>query len=250
MTPFYRENNIVFRIASADALSRFKKVQAHSFIQITRKDVEFGRSAREVLLLSYDRLSNWLYRMERSFLMSHRGPLSEELKQTAFTTFIEEFNTIEEVCERHPQVFGDNIREYIRIIHHYSAASIKTQFDAAFELDQDRAYAEMADIVSDYLQHMLVAMHEYNNNLLKKSAPFICVTDFSIMSLVEPATVIRRADFFTKYLGQQAEFTVKNFTQLLDISDCVNILRDAGFNVTAEKNPQYGFDSGFEESVK
>lgn len=247
MTPFYRENNIVFRIASADALSRFKKVQAHSFIQITRKDVEFGRSAREILLLSYDRFSNWLYRMERSFLMSHRGPLSEELKQTAFTTLIDELNTIEEVCERHPQIFDETIRKYIRLIHHYSAASIKNQFSDAFTLDQDKAYARMTDIVSNYLQHLLIAMHEFNNNVLRGKNPFICISEFSIQSRVEPPTVVQRAKFFCELLGD-LKFEVKNFTEQLDISDCVQMLNDAGVSAFPEKGDKHGFDSGFEES--
>ena len=247
MTPFYRENNIVFRIVSADALSRFKKVQAHSFIQITRKDVEFGRSAREILLLSYDRFSNWLYRMERTFLMSHRGPVSEDLKQTAFTTLIDELNTIEEVCERHPQIFDETIRKYVRLIHHYSAASMKKQFAEAFTLDQDKAYTKMTDVVSSYLQHLLIAMHEYNNNVLRGKDNFICVSDFSIQSQVEPPTVVQRAVFFKELLNTQT-FEVKNFTSQLDISDCVKLLNDACIQAVPEQG-KHGFDSGFEESV-
>lgn len=246
MTPFYRENNIVFRIASADALSRFKKVQAHSFIQITRKDIEFGRAAREVLLLSYDRFSNWLYRMERSFLMAHHGPMSEDLKRTAFMTLIDEFNTIEEVCERHAQIFDDRIRKFIRIIHHYSSVSIQLQFNKAFELDQDKAYAKMVDVVSSYLQHLLIAMHEYNNNLLRGKNPFICISEFSLLASVEPAMVVQRAKFFVEELGADISFEVKNFTEHLDVSDCVDVLLVAGINAFPEKGDKHGFESGFE----
>ena len=239
----------MFRIASADALSRFKKVQAHSFIQITRKDVEFGRSAREILLLSYDRFSNWLYRMERSFLMSNRGPLSEELKQTAFLTLIDEFNTIEEVCERHPQIFDETIRKYVRLIHRYSATSIKNQFTDAFTLDQDKAYARMTDIVSNYLQHLLIAMHEFNNNLLRGKDPFICISEFSIQSKIEPSAAVQRAQFFCELLSDIV-LEVKNFTDQLDISECVRILTEAGICVVPEKGNSHGFNSGFEESVQ
>lgn len=179
--------------------------------------------------------------------MSHRGPLSEELKQTAFTTLIDELNTIEEVCERHPQIFDETIRKYIRLIHHYSATSIKNQFTDAFTLDQDKAYARMTDIVSNYLQHLLIAMHEFNNNVLRGKDAFICISEFSIQSRVEPPTVVQRAKFFCELLGDLT-FEVKNFTEQLDISDCVQLLNDAGVKAFPEKGDKHGFDSGFEES--
>jgi hypothetical protein len=187
--------------------------------------------------------------MERSFLMSYRGPLTEELKQTAFMTLIDELNTIEEVCERHPQIFDETIRKFVRLIHHYSAASIKNLFEDAFTLDQDKAYAKMTDVVSNYLQHLLIAMHEFNNNVLRAKDPFICVTEFSIQSNVQPPTMAQRATFFSELLGVQT-FEVKNFTEQLDISDCVKLLNDAGFKAFPEKGGKHGFDSGFEESIQ
>lgn len=234
MTPFYRENNILFRITSADALSRFKKTQTLSFLQITRKDVEFARESKEVLLLSYDRFSNWLYRMERSFLMSHRGALPEDIKQTAFTTFIDELNLVEEICDRHPAVFSGDIRKFVKIIHHYSASIIKQKFAEILEQDQDYAYASMVDLISDYLQHILLTMHEYNNNVVKHKSKFIGISDFCLIS-DKHTVLLDRITFFREALNCDT-FVIKNFSKssLTEIRSVVKSLSIEGVTLCEE----------------
>jgi len=78
----YQRNNITFRIASADAIGKFKSTQAHSFVQLARKELNFDEAAKETVLLEYDRLSQWIFRVERICLSSGEGRVAEQL-QTA-----------------------------------------------------------------------------------------------------------------------------------------------------------------------
>ena len=234
MTPFYRENNIIFRIASADALSNFKKIQAHSFLELTRKDIEFAKETREILLLSYDRFSNWLYRMEKGFLMSPRhAGVTEDLGKTCFSTLIEELNTIEEVCERHPDVFSPEIRKFISLIHHEAAGNIKTLFAKAFTLEQDRAYSKMVSICSDYLQYLLISVHEFNNNVLKKKDGFLCVSQFDAICQEQAGQLCAKAKFFAD-ITSSTIFKLKNLSNKQNISDIKKALENKNFTIHDE----------------
>lgn len=214
----YQENNIEFRIASADAISKFKATQAHSFLQVCRKEFEFDISAREVVLLSYDRFSTWVMKMEKIFLREERRKPSKALHDLVMTTFTEELRQIESVCIENPSIFSQGVVDFLKVIHSYAPVLMKTGIDSAMDGTPARAFSQIAGFVSDYLQHVLISMHEFNNNLVLGKEPFVCIAPFCLMQRkmnkkCELISLRTRAAFFRKKIDSDAVFTLKNYTE-------------------------------------
>lgn len=215
----YHENNIEFRIASADAISKFKATQAHSFLQVCRKEFEFDISAREVVLLSYDRFSTWLMKMEKIFLREEKRKPSKALHDLVTSSFTEELRQIESVCLENPTTFSTGIIEFLKVIHSYAPTMMKIGVDIAFEGNPARAFSQLAGYTSDYLQHVLISMHEFNNNLVLRKEPFVCVAPFCLMQRKKSikcdlVSLRSRASFFRKKINSDdVVFTLKNYTE-------------------------------------
>lgn len=210
----YRKNNIVFRIASSSAISKFKQLQAHSFLQVTRSELNFNSSAKEALLLEYDRVSQWIFRTERSFLSEHEHKRpSPAIIEACMHSFLEELKTCEEIMWTHKDVFTKEIVSYMSLIHQYSYHAIEETFSKVTNCMVTTTFSTMVDFASDYLQHVLVAAHEFNNNAIsKQEKPFISVTNFSANSAdYKYLSEIRRVQFF-KDNYDISSFTLKNYT--------------------------------------
>lgn len=228
----YRENNIEFRIASATALSEFKAVQAHSFIQVCRKEFEFTHAAREVVLLSYDRFSQWLLKMERAFLLEEKKYPSTSLKQLIYSTFVEELGYIEEICQTHQSIFNPEILDYLKLIHKYTRQLIADIFTKNLLQPSHKAFVDISSSTSEYLQHLLLAMHEFNNNIHKKREPFVCVGRFCLLPAnTKLVSLSQRAAYFKDRLGRT--LTLKNYTDAALDEDVIRLLDEQG--VCAEK---------------
>lgn len=216
----YQQNNIEFRIASADAIGKFKTTQAHSFIQVCRREFEFDISSREAVLLSYDRFSSWLMKLEKLFLREEekRKP-SKALLDLTMATFIDELRHIEGTCIENPTVFAPGLVEFVKIIHTYAPTLMRAGVDMAFTQTPSRAFASLANCLSDYLQHVLISMHEYNNNLVLMKEPFICVAPFCLMQRkskknCDLISLRTRASYFRKKIhGEDVLFTLKNYCE-------------------------------------
>jgi hypothetical protein len=232
----YLQNNIIFRIASADALSKFKAAQAHSFIQVSRREFEFNESAREVLLLSYDRISTWVLRVERSFLSLGTDDINDEFRSRIINDLTELFRNTEEVLMDYTTVFDPELTNYTRMVHNYSVAILKNCLARELVPEVCKAYHNMLMVLTKYLQHLLLALHEYNNNVILKRPPFICISEFSLVADDEAlkfSSLISRACYFNDTFGQN-NFTIKNYTSD-DIEDeVVNMLRDLSLTVSRE----------------
>lgn len=230
----YKENNIEFRTASAAAIGEFKLTQANAFLQVSRKEFEFDKAAKEVVLLCYDRLGTWLFRMERSFLLDESKRPSQRLISSLFTTFYEELANIEEICTVHTTIFSKGVLKYLQMIHEYAKDDLKVIFDSALELPTYKSFTRICQIVGDYLQHILIAMHEYNNNLVRGAAPFICITPFSILRADSNFVGIRkRTKYFRKILGDCA-FEIKNYSNKEITDSVVDQLREMDICVNKE----------------
>lgn len=197
----YQRNNIVFRIASSDAISKFKATQSHAFLQLTRSDIAFDESAKEVVLLEYDRISQWLYRIERILLSSDLHKAASPLRAAITESFREEILTIENVIDAHSGVFTKDVNEYTKLIHAYAFAPLVDKIEKCLsETSVPKAFMAVAELMSNYLQHVLVCMHEYNNNVItNKCTPFLCLSDSCVA--LEPETdvfipLVKRANFF------------------------------------------------------
>lgn len=215
----YQGNNIIFRIASSDAISKFKAVQAHSFLQLTRKELDFNSSTREIVLLEYERLSAWIFKMEKIFQTISNKSAPAVLKTTVVESFKEEIYMIEYVATSYPDTFDELVVKFTRLIHKYSFGIILTRMEQAMESKVDRAFADIVTVVSDYLQHLLVCFHEYNNNIIKHDLPFVCVADFCLSGVDTSSDFVpvsARLKFFEDYLSQD-KFVLKNYSSNPDI---------------------------------
>lgn len=216
----YQQNNIEFRIASADAIGKFKTTQAHSFIQVCRREFEFDIMAREVVLLSYDRFSSWLLKLEKLFLREEekRKP-SKALQDLVMSTFADELRQIEGTCIENPTIFSTGLVEFLKVIHSYAPVLMKSGFDVAFAENPSRAFAKLTEYLSDYLQHVLISMHEFNNNLVLVKEPFICVAPFCLMQRetktnCDLISLRTRASYFRKKIdGSEVLFVLKNYCE-------------------------------------
>lgn len=233
----YQRNNIIFRIASADAIGKFKQTQAHSFVQLARKELAFYESAKEVVLLEYDRFSQWIFRVEKICLTCGEGYISEPIRQSIIASFNEELRIVESVMETHTEVFSKDVFDFTKLVHTYSAKMVCGRLEKAAEQSADLAYPDMVDHVSTYLQHLLICLHEFNNNIIKKSQqPFVCIADFCLhqntqQEQCEPA--LKRAKFFMEH-GIENGFVLKNYSEMDAFRDFYSYLADFGIKILPE----------------
>lgn len=214
----YRQNNIEFRIASADAIGRFKAAQANSLLQVCRKEFDFGVAAREVVLLSYDRFSSWLFAVEKAFLDEELQRPSTGLMQHVAKTFGETLYGIERTCAQNPNVFTPEISDFLSVLHRASLEVINDELDIEFRGRSSKEFSRIVELTTTYLEQILIAMHEYNNNIVLKKSPFVCVSNFSRLS-ARFTPIKTRAHYFREH-GVAGVFLLKNYTTE-DLSDAV-----------------------------
>ena len=238
----YQRNNIIFRIASSDAISKFKHTQAHAFVQLARPEFSFDVSAREVVLLEYDRISQWLYRIERILQSVGEGEMPIQLRTAVMESFREEINVIETVLETHPEVFDAPVVEFAKLIHVYTFFLMEDQMACMMDDTIDRAFVELADLVSEYLQHLLICLHEYNSNCILRSAtPFVSIGDFCLC--IKKANrrflpIIKRIQFFKK-MGCGDTYVFKNYSTHEDMFEkAVKALKSAEVTLIPEQLPE------------
>ena len=180
----YQRNNIIFRIASADAISKFKEAQAHSFLQLSRKELNFDDAAKEVVLLEYDRFSQLIFKIERICLSASEGTIKNDLIDSILGSFLDELHVIENVLESHPDVFSTSVIDFTKMIHTYSSDMLRRGIHSLMNCSIEHAYSKFVIVISDYLQHLLISMHEFDSNYVKKiKPPFISIADFCIAFL-------------------------------------------------------------------
>jgi hypothetical protein len=212
--PPYIQNNILFRIASADAISKFKAAQAHSLIQISRREFEFDNDAREVLLLSYDRMSTWVLRIERAFIAQDGAPITDDFKARIIDDLHELLTSIEDEFKNHAEVFSEAIAAYIKVIHCYSFPVLQAALMASLRDNINVSFQNTLEILTKYLQHLLISLHEFNNNAVLKRPPFICASEFSATAKdheLRLTPLQRRAEFFRDKYNVKT-FIIKNYT--------------------------------------
>lgn len=214
----YQRNNIIFRIASADALSKFKAAQAHSFLQLTRKELKFDDAAKEAVLLEFDRFSFWLMMAEKLCLAAGEGRTPDSLKQAILSSLFDELVFIERIMESHVSVFSPDVISFNKMIHRYSINMVEEQVLASTNGNIDSAFVSIVGIISSYLQHLLISYHEFNNNLRKKNQyQFISLDTFSANMQSEDAKLqpaIMRGSFFIEH-GCNNHFILKDYSEAM-----------------------------------
>jgi len=130
----------------------------------------------------------------------------------------EELFVIENVIDSHPEIFCIVIARYVKLIHSYAIGIARDRMNESMKLTTDKAFEQLVMIISDYLEHVLICMHELNNNYIHKKSPFISLTNYSMWlgdhDTFEPFTI--RAKFF-KDLGCGNVYVAKNYSDHDDI---------------------------------
>lgn len=232
----YQRNNIIFRIASADAISKFKNAQAASFLQLTRKDLKFNDAAKEAVLLEFDRFSQWIFRIERICLAAGEGYLTLQLKNSILDSVYDEINIVENVMESHRAIFDPRCLDFAKTVHLYSLPIIDGVLGEALSLKIDQAFVALVAIISDYLQHLLLAYHEYNSNVAKKEPdPFICSSKFCTFASADNkfTPLVTRAKFYISN-GSHVKFILKNYFEENVFDDAKLFFENSGIEVKAE----------------
>ena len=209
----YKKNNIHFRIVSAAAIAEFKKSQSESFLQVVRKDLSLCECTREMVLLEFERMSQFIFGVERIFLNNAERYLPPAVKNVVIELLNREFNKINEIMIAHPEVFPRKMQNYAQIIHEYALSLISVNLETLLTNRADNAFKGMVECLIKYLQHVLIAAHEYDNNIVKGHAPFI---SYCRMSPDSPETVnilpvIARTHFFMSN-GTIPKFVIKNYS--------------------------------------
>lgn len=241
----YQRNNILFRIASAAAISKFKSIQAHSFGQLNRREFDFDASAREVVLLAYDRFSQWIYRVERICLSATSSERDvATLIPSLIASFIDEQRITQTIIESHPDIFKNNVDAYVRRIHDYTAHMIDSYFESLEGKRAEDLYAGVVELTSKYLQHVLVAMHEFNNNCIThKETAFISMADFcrDLPFNRRHIPCLERLKFFSE-CSNQHEFAFKYYGSDFEAHDEMyaelsELCKDLNITLVKEKPP-------------
>lgn len=208
----YKSNNIIFRISSSDSIGKFKQSQAMAFVQLARSDLNFDVSAREVVLLEYDRFSQWIYRMERVLQSAGEGHLSEQLREAVIESLNAEISTIDGILQANSSIFTTKVAVFTKIIHIYSSYFMSHKLRVDLDDQIHRAFKSLTDMVSNYLQHLLMCLHEYNANIIiKVRPPFISISDFELqLNSLDLSSVSDDAHKQFKCLGIRMKFFIEN----------------------------------------
>lgn len=233
----YQRNNIIFRIASADAFGKFKAAQANAFLQLARRELNFDDAAKEIVLLEFDQFSNWLFRVERICLSAGEGFLPPTLRSAIYESFKDELKVVEGVMDGNRGIFTEEARSFTEVVHAYTMTMLGAEFGDATLVGTPAAYANIVNLVNNYLQHLLIAMHEFNNNTIRKGFPFVSVADFCFSGLDSSShfsSCLERMKFFQK-MGCGSVFILKNYTSH-EIFDAANdFLAVEGFTLLKEE---------------
>ena len=238
MLSHYKRNNIMLRIAASNAFARFKAQQAASFIQLARKELHFDIPAKELVLLEFDRFSSLCYTLEKMFISVHDRHIPDIVRSNVFDLVYREFTDIERIMDVHADTFTQDVRQFAKVVHEYSFGFLKVSIAHALQKKPEQALEECIDQISAYLQHLLLCMHEFNNNIVRKTQePFISYTRTcgSDSYLCEINISLKRAEYF-RAKTDATKFVFKNYSPSSDVFNELQAkFKEQGFTLVPEK---------------
>ena len=176
--PFIK-NNIHFRMLSSSIIATFKTKQAQDLQQVTRLDVKFAEPCREVLLLEYERVSRLLMALEYVCLKNGSDIVSASVIEDILSRVSRGISTIETVIAEHTDIFAD-IGDFVQFMHSQAVPYVKDSIQANLkDSSADTAFIAIARVLTDYMEHVLLSLHEYNSICYRSvDTPFICISNF------------------------------------------------------------------------
>jgi hypothetical protein len=94
---------------------------------------------------------------------------------------VDEFDGVIKTARNYPEIFGD-VPELLDVIQDYTQHIMANVIVTAMNAPSAKAFTNITQLFSEFLQHILISMHEYNNNVVRRRTPFICVSRFSLLS--------------------------------------------------------------------
>ena len=234
----YNKNNIFFRISSSDVIARFKAIQAHSFLEMCRKDIDIDESAREVLLLSYDLFFSTVILLEKTFLLHTDEECTPSLVVHTLQLIDDMMRHAEEICYVNSTVFTRESHGLLQMVHSYSRSIFVGQINTFSGLPLSTAFVDLVMLISEYLQQLLVVIHEYDNNIIKNAnEKFISITRFCTLKSIEnhESPLVIRARWLSEHNKICTRFTLKNYSDNSKIFSLARThLEHNGFSVDSE----------------
>jgi hypothetical protein len=105
----------------------------------------------------------------------------------------------------------------------------------------EAGFVELVSIMGEYLQHFLICMHEFNNNIIvKKTEPFLSIADFcTSMEYAEKCDFpcVKRAVFFVEN-GTSSTFILKNYSSKDVFAQLSEVLAEKNISIIPENHDQ------------
>jgi len=238
---FYN-NNIDFRIASSQALEKFKNVQSFQLNQLQNGKFFFPQEVREILLLKFDMWSRFLTEIENffveldnshhdvepneiDFIISLANITNDKYKSIMTTAptkeyFDEEFSNI--WLEMHEDMFQLMLLEIGEMSGNHKVA-----------------FACLSDILCRVMQYTLIELHELNELMQSsnKNETFLVVTQLCSHFLQNTGVCLlsRRAQVYKKYFNI-SKIWLKNYTDSPITRLLINQLTGLGLEIDFERS--------------
>lgn len=156
-TPFVR-NNIRYRSAASKALEGYYNSKAFILNELVTRENGFGESAKEILLLLFNRHAEWLFHTEA--LLLNKSNVSESdvhnMQQDLKSTTIDVFSTLDE----HPEVFDVQYVKHWRHIHEQKLTVLLDMFTDIRGMTQIIAFPYATECLVEYLNSTLFELYE------------------------------------------------------------------------------------------
>lgn len=227
---FY-SNSISFRIQSSKALEKFKNVQSFQLNQLVNGRFYFSIDRREILLLTYDMSSRFLYEME-NFCIELCSGSGRDRSNTDDVQVITDFykKTVElgkDIIFNTYKINFDN--EFSTIwyeMHTYIHKYVVEKIQLLEGLSFDTLFSRLVDYIIEMLQYSLIEIHELDcliKNLNEGIKPFMVITSLSKkIRSIEECPFNHRLSVYKKHFGLKSLY-LKNYTDHLIPEHILNV---------------------------
>ena len=157
----YTSNNIRLRQSTAMAVSNFKHAQAQLLGFVTDStNHKFSSTAREVLLLSYSEMFDWIVFLEKAIIKT--GPtVQSNLKVEAEKELDIVIKNIHLTVRNYPQYFEPNfVQTWLKVWEDEVSLLKNFLISKLREGNSAPVFVEVVSTVTQYMNHLLYTLHE------------------------------------------------------------------------------------------
>jgi len=230
----YRLNNIVFRIASSDALRVFKEVQNFVLTEIEFGSYSFSRVAKEIALLYSDSAFRILYSIEMMFIREGSPVLTREMADSINKILLDQIGYMRAVVEENGDVFDRKFVEIWKEVHLPIVSIIENIVEMNIGEKIEDTFKDICSIFGDSLDTVRFELYELDYLINDGRKPFLVISDMCVVSFDTVGVLLptRRAQVYIEKLDLEPEFYVKNYTSTYaGYRRCINNLVENGIKI-------------------